>query len=856
MDKIKNLLKQNKYQIILSTFSILVLSIILLLPIIIKNGIQGHDAEYHIGCIRAVYESLKQGCFDCRIFEQIGQDYGYGTGLFYSRVPSTICALLMYVFNLDVIASLVIEISLLLFLSGLVTFFFGKRIFKNNFKALAMALLYISFPYVLTNIFVRFAFSEMFITLALPLIAFGIYELLIDNNYKLFLLNFTLGYSLAIITHLSLTVYITIICAVFILLNWKKFISNYKWFTFLVSCGLVLLISATYYIPMLINNSVVYMDTMGRDGIYLFKTSYNIFYEPYLTISAILMLIGYCLYFYFYFATPKQERSELQKKFFILYTTSVVMNTAVFPWILVWIRPFTMIQFVWRLFSINALLTSISFVYSFPKIKLIAVKRLAVGVFALLLFANIYYDVNSYSYSHSLNEQYMSLNCYLSPNYANGGAKNGDYYVKGLTQGYLFNRGKEFITDKDDSHFKELANFQNQNVLQFVVENINEDYYTILKIPYSLCDNIQAHQYNYYSNNHYEVEINSINIDGQYYLKLEYKDYNNSTIVINYENNAQFKEYLQNNPFEFVVKSGNAEFSNFIKTNSHTYTVDAVISGDTTIELPTFAYKGYKVTLTNDSGVKELDATLGENGFLEITTNESGKISVEFVGSYVKVANIISIVGLILLVLVLLVVFIIPRKYFTQIADKITKLFKEKPILGEIVRFIIVGGIATIVDFLCMGVLMYLIQPSIYESFINVFINTPTPSTLATILGTSFGFICGLIVNYILSILFVFNEKGDSKTKKGFVVFTLLSVIGLGINVLGTFIGFDLLHINQWLVKIIMTIIVLIYNYISKKLILFKKKNTPVLVDTEYQTDITNDETESQTNDTNNNAKS
>ena len=149
---------------------------------------------------------------------------------------------------------------------------------------------------------------------------------------------------------------------------------------------------------------------------------------------------------------------------------------------------------------------------------------------------------------------------------------------------------------------------------------------------------------------------------------------------------------------------------------------------------------------------------------------------------------------------------------------------KTHKTVAEILRFLIVGGIATIVDMFTMGVVMYLMERSIYPSFINVFINSPTPSTFATIMGTSVGFVVGLIVNYVLSIFFVFNEKGNSRTVKGFVVFTVLSVIGLIINIIGTYIGFDLLHLNQWLVKIIMIIIVLIYNYVSKRLVLFKKK--------------------------------
>ncbi len=156
--------------------------------------------------------------------------------------------------------------------------------------------------------------------------------------------------------------------------------------------------------------------------------------------------------------------------------------------------------------------------------------------------------------------------------------------------------------------------------------------------------------------------------------------------------------------------------------------------------------------------------------------------------------------------------------------NKIKQFFETHKTFAEIFRFLIVGTIATLVDMFMMGVAMYFIQREIYPSFINVFINTPTPSTFATIMGTAIGFICGLIVNYVLSILFVFNEKGKSKSTQGFIIFTVLSVIGLGLNMLGMYLCFDLMHINQWVSKIIVTIVVLIYNYVSKRLILFKNK--------------------------------
>ena len=143
--------------------------------------------------------------------------------------------------------------------------------------------------------------------------------------------------------------------------------------------------------------------------------------------------------------------------------------------------------------------------------------------------------------------------------------------------------------------------------------------------------------------------------------------------------------------------------------------------------------------------------------------------------------------------------------------------------LAEILRFCIVGGVATIVDFVAMGITLYIFDPSLYPNFFNVFYGGGTPTVLASCVGTGVGFIVGLAVNYLLSVLFVFDEKGSSKTLRGFIVFALLSAGGLAINVVGMYLFVDLAGWNEWLIKIMLTLIVLVYNYITRKLIIFRK---------------------------------
>lgn len=159
---------------------------------------------------------------------------------------------------------------------------------------------------------------------------------------------------------------------------------------------------------------------------------------------------------------------------------------------------------------------------------------------------------------------------------------------------------------------------------------------------------------------------------------------------------------------------------------------------------------------------------------------------------------------------------------------KLLMAFEKKyPKYYEIFKFLIVGGFATIIDMLAMAIVLYLYSPNLYNyNFINTVIGGASPSGIMTVIATGIGFIFGLIFNYIFSILFVFNQTNTNfaKTKTGFIVFALLSSVGFMIHTLGMALGYGILKINEWIVKVVLTLVVLVFNYITRKKIIFKNK--------------------------------
>jgi putative flippase GtrA len=126
-----------------------------------------------------------------------------------------------------------------------------------------------------------------------------------------------------------------------------------------------------------------------------------------------------------------------------------------------------------------------------------------------------------------------------------------------------------------------------------------------------------------------------------------------------------------------------------------------------------------------------------------------------------------------------------------------------KKLIMQLIRFGIVGVIATAID---VGVLALLKEAAHME----------------VLVASALSFTVAVVVNYILSMLWVFKSKGESKAKE-FVIFVLLSVGGLLITQLVMWLGTELAEIYYLAVKIFAIIFESTYNFITRKIFLEKK---------------------------------
>lgn len=148
----------------------------------------------------------------------------------------------------------------------------------------------------------------------------------------------------------------------------------------------------------------------------------------------------------------------------------------------------------------------------------------------------------------------------------------------------------------------------------------------------------------------------------------------------------------------------------------------------------------------------------------------------------------------------------------------------KKKLFTQIIRFGFVGGTSFIIDYLItLGVSVICRKAGMDVA-------------KAAAVGGLFGFVISLIYNYFMSMKFVFERRDDLDRKKEFIIFTVLSVIGLGLNELILYFGVIVCEkavpamveehpsLITTLVKMFATGVVMVYNFISRKMTLEKKQ--------------------------------
>ncbi|MBE6957073.1 MAG: GtrA family protein [Ruminococcaceae bacterium] len=126
-------------------------------------------------------------------------------------------------------------------------------------------------------------------------------------------------------------------------------------------------------------------------------------------------------------------------------------------------------------------------------------------------------------------------------------------------------------------------------------------------------------------------------------------------------------------------------------------------------------------------------------------------------------------------------------------------------LLNQILRFGVVGVIAFLVDY-------------------GLFLLLTEVCRVHYLVANVAAFLVSVIVNYILSVKFVFDVDKRRGAGTQFLFFTAMSAVGLGINELMLWLLSGLLPIPTSVSKLVATAVVMVYNFVTRKLFLERKE--------------------------------
>lgn len=124
----------------------------------------------------------------------------------------------------------------------------------------------------------------------------------------------------------------------------------------------------------------------------------------------------------------------------------------------------------------------------------------------------------------------------------------------------------------------------------------------------------------------------------------------------------------------------------------------------------------------------------------------------------------------------------------------------------QLIKFGIVGGISTLLDYGLM-----LLFAEVFDIFY--------------LLSSTLSYSISLVFNYVASMRYVFRGREDMNKLKEFLIFTVLCLMGLGINQLVLWLIVEYAGIDYRISKIGATAVVMIWNFVTRKLFLEEKSS-------------------------------
>ncbi len=353
-EKIKRVIKETEF---INYICIILIATLLAIPIFSeKLNVYFDDGIQHIARAYGTLASIKEQGFTSNIISSFTNNFGYSWNLFYGPLSSLGIILVNFVCQ-NFITAYKIFCFICLIFSGFTMYKFMLSVTKNSNTSLLASVLYISFPYHLTDWYIRNALGEFVSFIFVPLVFLGLYNLFYTEEKHYYL---SLGAIGLILTHNLSTIITCIFSAVYVLVHFKSLKETRVKKGIAISLIFILLVTSFFWLPVIetkmsANYQVYEKDAMSTkesvldhrlDIKELFVTQTNDIYVYELGIHIIIMLC-------FSIVSLKRLREDLRKQYIFCLISAVIcilMTTRLWPWQIMPEATY-MIQFPWRMLS-------------------------------------------------------------------------------------------------------------------------------------------------------------------------------------------------------------------------------------------------------------------------------------------------------------------------------------------------------------------------------------------------------------------------------------------------------------------------------------------------------------------------
>ena len=245
--KQKNILNTDFFYILL----IVLISLLLSAPLYTQGFYWSHDGVYHFSRNYSTNSGIISKQIPPLIVSNFCKNYGYSWNIFYPPLGTYISG--FFSLFTSILDAMKLTIMLSIALSGISMFKLMKKISKNNNMSFITAIIYITAPYFLSDIYCRMAMGEVIAYMFFPLLFYGLYDIFYDSGKESYFL--TIGALGIVLSHNISTLMAVVLSFIFVIFNIQKlFMKSTRkniWTKLIINGSFIILISLFFYGPLL-----------------------------------------------------------------------------------------------------------------------------------------------------------------------------------------------------------------------------------------------------------------------------------------------------------------------------------------------------------------------------------------------------------------------------------------------------------------------------------------------------------------------------------------------------------------------------------------------------------------------------